>query len=61
MRRDGGSVFPALANTGDPNGPFEARPLTRLTNGKAIYGKPGYGCRGPYGITRFEVKVEVQA
>jgi hypothetical protein len=32
-----------------------------LTNGKAIYGKPGYGCRGPYGITRFEVKVEVQA
>ena len=22
MRRDGGSVFPALANTGDPNGPL---------------------------------------
>jgi len=27
MRRDGGSVFPALANTGDPNGPVEACPL----------------------------------
>ena len=24
MRRDGGSVFPAHANTGDPNGPIEA-------------------------------------
>ena len=24
MRRDGGSVFPAHANTGDPNGPVEA-------------------------------------
>src|SRR6266498_1438713 len=29
MRRDGGSVFPALASTGDPNGPFEACPLMR--------------------------------
>jgi hypothetical protein len=27
MRRDGGSVFPARANTGDPNGPVEACPL----------------------------------
>ena len=27
MRRDGGSVFPAHANTGDPNGPLEAFPL----------------------------------
>ena len=29
MRRDGGSVFPAHANTGDPNGPLEACPLIR--------------------------------
>jgi hypothetical protein len=29
MRRDGGSVFRARANTGDPNGPIEACPLTR--------------------------------
>ena len=27
MRRDGGSVFPAHANTGDPFGPIEAFPL----------------------------------
>ena len=27
--RDGGSVFPAHANTGDPNGPIEACPLMR--------------------------------
>jgi hypothetical protein len=26
---NGGSVFPAHANTGDPNGPFEACPLMR--------------------------------
>ena len=29
MRRDGGSVFPAHANTGDPNGPVEAWTLMR--------------------------------
>ena len=29
IRRDGGSVFPAHANTGDPNGPLEASPLMR--------------------------------
>jgi hypothetical protein len=29
-----------------------------LTQGKAIYGKPGAGCRGPYQITRFELKRE---
>ncbi len=28
-RHDGGSVFPAHANTGDPNGPVEACPLMR--------------------------------
>jgi len=29
MRRDGGSVFRARANTGDPHGPIEACPLMR--------------------------------
>jgi hypothetical protein len=29
MSRHGGSVFPAHANTGDPNSPFEACPLRR--------------------------------
>ena len=29
MRRDGGSVFLACANTGDPNGPVEVFPLMR--------------------------------
>lgn len=26
--------------------------FSQLTAGKAIYGKPGVGCRGPYKITR---------
>jgi transposase len=30
MRRDGGSVFPVPAKTGDPNSPVEADPLMRL-------------------------------
>ncbi len=25
----------------------------QLTRGKAIYGKPGVGCRGPYTVTRY--------
>jgi hypothetical protein len=25
----------------------------QLTNGKAVFGKPGVGCRGPYQITLF--------
>ena len=29
IRRDGGSVFPAHANTGDPDGPIQACPLMR--------------------------------
>lgn len=27
----------------------------QLTGGKAVYGKPGVGCRGPYKINRFEL------
>lgn len=27
-----------------------------LTGGAAVYGKPGEGCRGPYQLTRLEVK-----
>lgn len=26
--------------------------FSQLTAGKAIYGKPGIGCRGPYKVTR---------
>jgi hypothetical protein len=29
-----------------------------LTRGKAIYGKPGIGCRGPYTITALEIALE---
>jgi hypothetical protein len=29
MRRDGGPLFPAHANPGDPDGPFEAWQLMR--------------------------------
>jgi hypothetical protein len=36
MRRDGGSVFPAHANTGDPNDPVEACPLMRSHRRAAI-------------------------
>src|SRR5712691_10759167 len=34
MRRDGGSVFPAHANTGDPNGPL--RGLSANQNARAL-------------------------
>ncbi len=27
----------------------------QLTGGKAIFGKPGVGCRGPYSIVRIEL------
>lgn len=27
----------------------------QLTQGKAVFGNPGVGCRGPYKITRFEI------
>jgi len=28
----------------------------QLTQGKAVYGKPGVGCRGPYRITKLIVE-----
>lgn len=28
----------------------------QLTNGKAVFGKPGLGCRGPYNIDRFTLE-----
>lgn len=28
----------------------------QLTGGKAVFGKPGVSCRGPYTIARFELK-----
>ena len=27
-----------------------------LTSGKAVFGKPGVGCSGPYGITRLVIE-----
>jgi len=33
--------------------------FAQLTNGKAIYGKPGIGCKGPYRINRLLIE-EVQ-
>lgn len=27
----------------------------QLTHGRAVYGFPGVGCRGPYTVTRFEI------
>lgn len=28
----------------------------QLTQGKAVYGKPGVGCRGPYTITKVVIE-----
>lgn len=28
----------------------------QLTNGKAIFGKPGVGCKGPYRITKLTIE-----
>jgi len=33
-----------------------AQTFDQLTNGKAIYGKPGVGCRGPYDIHRVTIE-----
>lgn len=30
--------------------------FSQLTAGKAIYGKPGVGCRGPYKVTHLVLK-----
>jgi len=32
----------------------------QLTQGKAVFGTPGMGCRGPYEITRYSLEVIVQ-
>ena len=32
----------------------------RLTSGNAVFGKPGVGCAGPYGITKFNLEKEMQ-
>jgi hypothetical protein len=29
----------------------------QLTGGKAVFGHPGLGCRGPYKVARFELVV----
>ena len=33
-----------------------AESFKQLTGGKAVFGKPGVGCRGPYNITRVLVE-----
>ena len=30
--------------------------FAQLTNGKAVYGKPGIGCNGPYRISRMLIE-----
>jgi hypothetical protein len=30
----------------------------KLTTGKAVYGKPGVGCKGPYSIKRLVIEEE---
>lgn len=32
----------------------------QLTNGKAVYGSPGVGCRGPYSIRRVLIEEQPQ-
>lgn len=32
----------------------------QLTNGRAVFGTPGAGCRGPYSITRFVLEKVTQ-
>lgn len=47
-----GTVECSFSNAHDMvmNQTFEA-----LTDGKAVYGKPGQGCQGPYQITHFHI------
>jgi hypothetical protein len=37
----------------------QAASFRQLTQGKAVYGKPGVGCKGPYTITKFTVELTV--
>ncbi|HEY7415674.1 MAG TPA: hypothetical protein VH593_10820 [Ktedonobacteraceae bacterium] len=30
----------------------------KLTQGKAVYGKPGWGCNGPYRVTKLYIQEE---
>ena len=32
----------------------------QLTSGRAIFGQPGAGCRGPYSITKMTIEVVTQ-
>jgi hypothetical protein len=32
----------------------------KLTKGEAVFGFPGMGCRGPYGITKFTIELVLQ-
>lgn len=37
------------------------RSFLQITQGKATYGQPGKGCRGPYQITRFLLQQKADA
>lgn len=32
----------------------------QLTSGRAVFGNPGVGCRGPYQVTRFVLEIAKQ-
>jgi hypothetical protein len=32
--------------------------FTQLTQGLAVYGKPGVGCEGPYAVTKLLIELE---
>ena len=46
--------FPAIVNEA------LAQSFDQLTNGKAIFGMPGLGCKGPYKIMGFTAHLEVE-
>lgn len=56
----GGSTFTCEGKVPDRPGDFTQvfqdamlESFRQLTSGKAVFGQPGVGCRGPYNITRF--------
>lgn len=42
---DAADIFAALANAMREN-------FLKITEGKAVFGEPGKGCRGPYEVTK---------
>ena len=57
------TVIGEVANTKQGDFPYLSERAMRavfqtLTNGKAVYGKPGVGCSGPYRVKRFLLEVQ---